>query len=273
MRQKKAGWRTTKAKSSKKFAMSGAKIPNKKTLYYAIIKASKLNVRTWAGEDHDTVSFSPLEKGDIIEVCDAILEDKESWYYIQYNGLYGFVNGKYIEKVPDEAVKVLSLLKKYSSFVKAHSNYMYREYMPDLDTYDKAKARVYAKKKVGLTCVVPLRWALKDMGIKRKDGKSLISGDDGSFDKCYNGGVKNHLRRILHEKPVGMTVKEAVTKGLLKPGDILCYRKHTHTSTYSGKGCWMYEGGGASFRQGYEHGIKVDRKNYDRKIAEVLRWR
>lgn len=263
-----------KAKSSKKFAMSGSSTPYKKTLYYAVVKASRLNVRNWAGKDHDTVSFSPLEKGDIIEVCDAILEDKESWYYIQYNGLYGFVNGKYIEKVPAEAVEVLSLLKKYSAFIKTHAPYMFNEYMSDLDTYEKAKARVYAKKKVGLTCVVPLRWALKEMGIKRKDGKSLVYGENGTFDKSYNGGVKNHLRRILHEKPVGMTVKEAVSKNLLKHGDIICYRKHTHTSVYSGKGCWMYEGGGATFRQGVEkHGIKVDRSTYDKKIAEVLRWR
>ena len=58
-----------------------------------------LNVRTWAGAENPTCSFSPLQEGVIVSVCDEVkAKDGGLWYYIKYKSKYGFVNAKYIAK-------------------------------------------------------------------------------------------------------------------------------------------------------------------------------
>lgn len=58
-----------------------------------------LNVRTWAGSENATVSFSPLKAGMTVGICDTIqANDGSDWYYIEYNGKHGFASAKYITK-------------------------------------------------------------------------------------------------------------------------------------------------------------------------------
>lgn len=58
-----------------------------------------LNVRTWAGSENATVSFSPLKTGMTVGICDTIqANDGSDWYYIEYNGKHGFASAKYITK-------------------------------------------------------------------------------------------------------------------------------------------------------------------------------
>lgn len=58
-----------------------------------------LNVRTWAGSENATVSFSPLKIGTTVGICDTIqANDGSDWYYIEYNGKHGFASAKYITK-------------------------------------------------------------------------------------------------------------------------------------------------------------------------------
>lgn len=58
-----------------------------------------LNVRTWAGSENATVSFSPLKSGTSVGICDTIqANDGSDWYYIEYNGKHGFASAKYITK-------------------------------------------------------------------------------------------------------------------------------------------------------------------------------
>lgn len=58
-----------------------------------------LNVRTWAGSENTTVSFSPLKTGTTVGICDTIqANDGSDWYYIEYNGKHGFASAKYITK-------------------------------------------------------------------------------------------------------------------------------------------------------------------------------
>lgn len=58
-----------------------------------------LNVRTWAGSENATVSFSPLKSGTSVGICDTIqAKDGSDWYYIEYNGKHGFASAKYITK-------------------------------------------------------------------------------------------------------------------------------------------------------------------------------
>lgn len=87
------------ADSRKTFKMSDTGTPNKyKVQFTGVVTASSLNVRTWAGTENKTCSFSPLKKGTKVKVYDAILASNNStWYYVSYGGKYGFVSSNYIE--------------------------------------------------------------------------------------------------------------------------------------------------------------------------------
>lgn len=57
------------------------------------------NVRTWAGTNYPECSFSPLKSGSKVHVCDTVKASKGAdWYYILYDGKYGFVHSKYVSK-------------------------------------------------------------------------------------------------------------------------------------------------------------------------------
>lgn len=72
---------------------------NKTVKWNGVVTASELNVRTYAGTEHKTVSFSPLKKNAVVGVCDSVKDSKGVvWYYIKYNNKYGFVSSKYITK-------------------------------------------------------------------------------------------------------------------------------------------------------------------------------
>lgn len=58
---------------------------------------TELNVRTWAGTENGTCSFSPLKKNATVGVCDSVkAKDGSTWYYIKYNNKYGFVHSAYV---------------------------------------------------------------------------------------------------------------------------------------------------------------------------------
>lgn len=262
--------------SKKFFAVSKTEIPNKLKKFYVKVTAKTLNVRSWADADSRPCSFSPVRKGAVLAVCDAILAlDKKPWYYIKYNGFYGFVNAAYVERMPYDTV--ITLLSHYNKAIKKYSALTVNEYVSGLDTFKKAETKWKHNKTVGITCVVPLRWALSEMGITRSDGKALIAAVKGSFSGSYSGKVKKNLDLITKGGPIGMTVKEAVLKGRLKKGDIVCWKDITHTATYSGGGYFFYEGGGSCVKNGhYPNGIKLNyNDNYyrNKKISQVLRWK
>ena len=92
------GANTLIANSKTKFIVSESSNPSKAKAFIGKITASTLNVRTWAGTENKTVSFSPLKKGTEVIVCDAILaKNGSTWYYINYNGKYGFVSSAYVK--------------------------------------------------------------------------------------------------------------------------------------------------------------------------------
>lgn len=88
----------TAAKETKKPAAtvstgSGSKL-NKTVKKEGEINTGLLNVRTWAGKENALCSFGPLKKGTKVGICDTIkANDGTPWYYIQYQGKYGFVSG------------------------------------------------------------------------------------------------------------------------------------------------------------------------------------
>ena len=73
---------------------------NKTEKWKGYVTADELNVRTWAGTDNKTVSFSPLKENTEVGVCDSVTASNGVvWYYIKYNGKYGFVSSKYISRI------------------------------------------------------------------------------------------------------------------------------------------------------------------------------
>ncbi len=77
---------------------SGSKL-NATVSWNGVVIADELNVRTWAGTENKTCSFSPLKRGVVVGVCDSAKASNGAvWYYIKYNGKYGFVSSAYITK-------------------------------------------------------------------------------------------------------------------------------------------------------------------------------
>ena len=81
------------------------------------------------------------------------------------------------------------------------------------------------------------------------------------------------MTRITKGSAIGLTVKQAVDKNLLKIGDTMRFENVTHTFTYTGKNYTMYDGGHSSMKDGVYTGIKASYKNDSRKISEILRWK
>lgn len=76
---------------------------NRSPKWTGYVDADELNVRTWAGTENGTCSFSPLYEGEAVEVCDTVkVSTGKDWYYIRkkVNGTYkyGFVSAAYIVK-------------------------------------------------------------------------------------------------------------------------------------------------------------------------------
>ena len=67
--------------------------------WYAYITTDLMNIRTWAGKEYGTVSFSPLPFRTKLGICDEVkAANGDKWYYILYKGKHGFVSAKYISK-------------------------------------------------------------------------------------------------------------------------------------------------------------------------------
>lgn len=258
------------ANSDKVFYVSKKTAPNKSEKFKGKLNKST-PVKDWAGSSKDC-SFSPIKKGGIVIVCDAILSTKkETWYYIKYNGKYGFVNSSYVVGISDKAIEFVNYLEQIHTFVKANGKYFEYGYKSEFSTFEKAKKTVEGKKKVSITCVVPCRWGLKHLSISF----SNFWGKNGSFKHCYTGAIKTYFERITSGEPIGLTVKQAVDKRLLEVGDIITFKDYSHTFVYTGYDYIVYDGGHASIANNIYTGIKPDysKKNKSRKISEILRWK
>lgn len=259
------------AKSKDRFVVSGTGTPNKTVKFQGKI-CEKTSVKEWADNNRKDCSFSPLKSGVTVSVCDAILSPlKKTWYYIKYNGKYGFIDAACILGMSDTVFEFVNYLEQIHAFVKSHGKYFKYGFDSNLSTFEKAKKTVADNKTATITCVVPCRWALKHLAIPFNN----FWGKNGSFKHCYSGAIKKYLERISSGKVIGLTVKQAVDKRLLEVGDILTFEDYSHTFVYSGDSYYVYEGGHASITNNVYAGIKPDysKKNKNRKISEILRWK
>lgn len=168
------------------------------------------------------------------------------------------------------AEKYLDSLKEYNAFIKKNGSLFTRSWTLSEPTFAKAKAKVNAGKKTGLTCVVPVRWGLKDLGLD----PTGFSGNNGKF-VGFDADLKKVLTKITTGSVIGLTTKQAVDKKLLKPGDIIVFEKYTHTCVYSGTGYKVYDAGGAAEKAGYNKGILLDYSVHlkEKKISGICRWK
>lgn len=76
--------------------------PSKGVKWAGKIVGYGVRCRTWAGTENPEVSFSPLENGQLVQVCDTIKSKSgNNWYYVYVtrNRKYGFVYSKYVKPI------------------------------------------------------------------------------------------------------------------------------------------------------------------------------
>lgn len=178
-----------------------------------------------------------------------------------------------IPAATENAAKYLAALQEEHEFIRAHGKKFFYSFTKSKKTFAAAKKTVLAGNKTGITCVVPTRWGLRALGIDA----SGFYGKNGHI-AGYKKSMDKYFKRIKSGGPIGLTVKQAVDKGLLHPGDILCFAGVTHTVTYTGKGYLVFDGGGAAQSRGYQNvGILLDYSKVgahkSKKISEIVRWK
>lgn len=110
-----------------------------------------LNVRTWAGVENKTCSFSPLKEGTEIGICDSVkAKNGIIWYYIKYKDKYGFVCSKYVTKTPPVSSKPASSNGKVD-YAKSYDKSISGTYR----TTGKLNMRLGAGVTKKIQCVIP----------------------------------------------------------------------------------------------------------------------
>lgn len=173
-----------------------------------------------------------------------------------------------IKVVETNAQKFVHQLNEADKLYAKYGNFISYSSSNTPKTYISAKKSLESGKKIHSTCVVPLRWGLAALGIK---GDNFYA-KSGNFIN-FTDSMKKYLKKMSGKK---YTVKEAVDKKFLKPGDICCFSGLTHTFAYTGKGYLFFDGGNAAIKGNKYSGIIVDynSNNYkDNKISYILRWK
>lgn len=172
---------------------------------------------------------------------------------------------------PTNAQKCVAFIEEEHKFVKKHGKYFARNGSIQ-SSWAKTKSRVEDKKVAGISCCYPFIWYLRSLGLE-----TALHGDNGSFKRSFGKNLEKYLTRITKGDVIGLTVKQAVDRGLLKKGDIITFKGCTHSVTYTGSGYKVYDGGSVTEKLGYSKtGIKVDySEGYykKKKISEICRWK
>lgn len=147
---------------------------NKTSKWVGYVTANQLNVRTWAGVENKTVSFSPLPNDTKVDICDTVkTEDGKYWYYIKYKDKYGFVSSTYISHTQKKEESVINYLSVSSKWMKT----IYDKVV-SLACVHKSSAKTYDEMitKKATTCGRTASFVLQKVGIL-KSGE-LISHTD-----------------------------------------------------------------------------------------------
>lgn len=161
---------------------------NKSKKYLGTVTADYLNVREWAGVEFNTVSFSPIKKNTVVSICDSVkAKDDTDWFYICYNGKYGFVSSKHMKITVESTTKVEKF--SYLDSVAEWTSIVYKKVV-ELKCAHKTGATSYAdiKKKKITTCATSVSAVLQQAGCL-KVGKKI------SHTKAVGGSTSNILKK------------------------------------------------------------------------------
>ena len=161
---------------------------NKTKKYLGTVTADYLNVREWAGIEFNTVSFSPIKKNTVVDICDIVkAKDNSEWYYIKCNEKYGFVSSKYIKMTIESTTKEKKT--NYLSFVTKWTPIVYNKVV-ELKCAHKTGASSYEdiqNKKI-TTCSTSASAVLQQAGC-------LTVGKKLSHTNAVGGGTANILEK------------------------------------------------------------------------------
>lgn len=151
---------------------SSGSAPSKAVLWKGTVTADSLNVRTWAGTENSLCSFSPLKHGTTVDVCDSVAAyDGSTWYYIKYNGKYGFVHSAYVQRQSSGSTGSSSAGSGGSAGGALSKNSQWKGVV----TADSLNVRTWAGTENGLCSFSPLKnGAVVDVcdSIKANDGST-----------------------------------------------------------------------------------------------------
>lgn len=219
-----------------------------------------LNVRRWAGIEYGVCSFSPLKKGTEISVCDTVKASTgNDWYFIKYEGKYGFVSARYVkEKEAAPAAPTTSKSKiSVDAFIAALTK-MNAQMQKDLANgkkwgyYNSKVSTSYAHAMANgnrrCNCATLPNWALKIIGVMDEDATTFY-GKKGGEIAWRKSATKAAVEKYCEVIKVGnKTVNKAMQDGTLKKGDIVTYVSMNHTNVYLGGERWFDSG------HAYAHG-------------------
>ena len=175
---------------------------NETSKWTGYVTADALNVRTWAGTENATCSFSPLNYQTAVGVCDNLkASDGNTWYYILYNGKHGFVSAKYIsstkpaDKPKEDATEAQNLMTGTAAKVGKQSNKEKWKYGDSGSVIPCADGKISCDRLVART--------LWDIGYK----------DQPRGGYTINNGLFEFLERI--------GFKKTMKKSEIKPGAVV----------------------------------------------------
>ena len=224
------------------------------------VVTTELNVRRWAGTEYGVCSFSPLKKGTGISVCDTVKASTgNDWYFIKYEGKYGFVSARYVkEKETAPAAPTTSKSKiSVDAFIAALTK-MNAQMQKDLANgkkwgyYNSKVSTSYAHAMANgnrrCNCATLPNWALKIIGVMDEDATTFY-GKKGGEIAWRKSSTKAAVEKYCEVIKVGnKTVNKAMKDGTLRKGDIVTYVSMNHTNVYLGGERWFDSG------HAYAHG-------------------
>lgn len=183
-----------------------------------------------------------------------------------------------------KSIQFVEKLTVYSNFIKANGSYFSRSNSNVCKTFNQAKSAIKKKQVVGANCVMPINWALKEMGLLSENG-NFYSKTNGSF-VGFSTSMRKSLTTIKKGDVVteagdliGMKVIDAAKARLLLRGDIIANQSFTHTyvfDSYKNGKIYVFEAGGNASSLGYSKvgcGPFYAKQYNNLRIAGIMRWR
>lgn len=132
-----------------------------------------------------------------------------------------------------KSMQFIEKLNVYSDFIKTNGQYFSRSNTQICKTFRQAKTTIKKKKTTGANCVMPVNWALKEMGLLATNA-NFYSKTNGNFSGVSANMKKNLVTfkkgDVVTEAGdlIGMKVVDAAKAGLLVRGDIIANQSFTH---------------------------------------------